>query len=120
MTGATHMAITGAAEIVVFVLAGMQAVGVGIIFALAPGSRHRSALHIAGALFVGAAVLAGVALGATAPWFGPIFAVVASVTGILASATFLGNDPAMRDAPFRQRIVFALSRRPRGIDENAE
>lgn len=115
------MAIQNGGEIVVYLLAAAQAVGVGFVFASASSSKHRSTLYAAGLLFVGAAVATGFMLGTSAPWAGPIFAVVASVTSVLAAATSLGSDPAMREESFPQRIVYALSRRPRHDrrDENA-
>lgn len=106
------MAIEGV-EILVYVLTAAQAMGVGFVFAIASGSRHRSALRGAGLLLVGVAVVAGFMVGASAPWTGPIFAIVASGTAILTAAASLGTDPAMRGQSFRQRVVFALSRRPR-------
>ncbi|KQR48650.1 hypothetical protein ASF87_07245 [Microbacterium sp. Leaf161] len=101
---------------VVYVIAAAHAVGVGIVFAVASANRHRTGLRVAGVLFVGVAVVAGFLLGASAPWTGPILAVVAAVTGILAAAATLGSDPAMREESFGQRVVFALSRRPHSSD----
>lgn len=106
----------GVEEIVVYLLAIAQAIGVGLVFACASGSRHRSALNISGLVLIAVAVGAGFALGPRAPWVGPIFAIVTSVTGIVATARSLRDDPAMRDESFGWRVVYALSLRPRRAD----
>ena len=110
------MTIGGIEEIIVYVLAFAQAVSVGLVLASAPSSRHRSALFVAGLLLVGVAVVAGFALGSRALWIGPIFAVVACVTGVVATARSLGGDPSMQGESFGQRLVYALSRRPHPAD----
>lgn len=110
------MAIEGVGEIVVYVLTAAQAVAAGVVLAVASGGRHRSSLYIVGVLIVGVTVVMGFILGSNAPWAGPILAVVASVTRILAGAAFLGSDPAMRPEQFGRRVVLTLSRRPRSSD----
>lgn len=106
------MTIGGISEITVYALAVMQAVSVGLTLAFAQGSRYRAAMYIAGLLMIGVAVVAGFILGVATPWIGPIFAVVATLTGVLASAKSLGADPVMRDDSFGQRVIFVVSRRP--------
>jgi len=102
----------GVEEIIIYILAFAQAISVGLVFAFASGSRHRSTLNISGMILIGVAVGAGFALGSRAPWIGPIFAIVASVTAIVATARSLRDDPAMRDESFGWRLVYALTRRP--------
>ncbi|WP_311260481.1 hypothetical protein [Microbacterium sp. WCS2018Hpa-9] len=114
------MTVGATEEIIVYVLAFAQAVSVGLISASASSSRHRSALYVAGLLMIGVTVVAGFVLGARAPWIGPIFAIVAAVTGTLAAARSLGDDPAMRGESYGQRIVFVLSRRSNSRDDDDE
>lgn len=105
--------------VIIYMLAFAQAVSAGLVFAFASASRHRFVLNVSGFLLVGVAVGAGFALGSRAPWIGPIFAVAASVTGLVATAWSLGDDPVMRGEPFGQRIVYALSRRAHRTDSDA-
>lgn len=106
------MVIDSVGEIVIYALAAAQGVSVGLMLGVASGSSRRGAMYTAGVLVVGVMVAAGLLLGSGAPWIGPIFGCVTTVTSILAAATSLGADPAMRGEPFGQRIVFVLSRRP--------
>lgn len=110
------MIVGATGEIVIYVLGAAQAVSVGLIFGLAPASKHRIALYLAGLLMVGVTVVAGFAVGTSAPWLGPIFALIAAATGVGTAAWSLGNDPAMQGESFGQRIVYALARRPAHID----
>ncbi|MCS3442824.1 hypothetical protein [Microbacterium phyllosphaerae] len=105
------MGADGIGEIVVYALAAAQGVSVGMMLGIASGSRHRAALRTAGLLVVGVTVTAGFMLGATAPWIGPIFAIVSALTSVLTTARTLGADAAMRAESFGQRIVYVLSRR---------
>ncbi|MGW9159274.1 hypothetical protein [Microbacterium sp. NPDC055665] len=98
-------------EVLTYALTAALAISAGLTLGSARSSRHKAASLIAGLLIVASVVVASVALGAQAPWMGPIFAIVAVLTTTLAAAEASADNPALKDESFGRRLALVLSRR---------
>lgn len=98
-------------EVFAYAISFALAVSCGLNLGIARSSRHSGAGLTSGVLIVVAVILGGIAVGGQAPWVGPIFAVTAVLTTLLAAAWVSSGDPAFKDESFGSRMVLVLSPR---------
>jgi hypothetical protein len=101
-------------EILVYVLTASLAVSAGLVFGGVSATARRRSTISAGLLIVGVVTAAGFALGSSAPWVGPIFAIVSMLAGTLFAAAAKRDEPAFEDESFGSRLVAVLNVR-RGV-----
>lgn len=101
-------------EILVYVLTAALAVSAGLVLGGLSSTVHRWAVIAAGLLIVAVVTVAGFVLGLSAPWVGPIFAIVSVLSGTLAAAAAKKSEPAFEDKSFGSRLIAVLNVR-RGV-----
>lgn len=101
-------------EILTYVLTATLAVSAGLVLGGVSATAHRRSAISAGLLIVGVVTAAGLALGSSAPWVGPIFAIVSMLVGTLFAAAAKKNEAAFEDESFGSRLVAVLNVR-RGV-----
>lgn len=101
-------------EILTYVLTAALAVSAGLVLGGAPLTTYKRTGFIPGLLIMGVVVVVGFALGARAPWMGPIFAMVSLLTSTLAAAAEKRNESAFANETFWNRVIAVLNVR-RGV-----
>lgn len=98
-------------EVLVYALTLALAVSTGLCMGPTPSGPSPWTGALAGLLSTGVVAVGAFTLGASAPWVGPLFALVSLLTATLAAASAKGYDPAFADASFGSRIVAVLNAR---------
>ena len=92
-------------EMLIYTLTALIAVSTGVTFGAASAGPLRVLATVAGTLSTAAVVIAAIAIGAAAPWTGPLFAIVAGLTALLVAAVARAAEPGLVGEPYWRRVT---------------